>query len=60
MGGDRSIWRPRCIEQMKALSVFCPLLVVLATELAHRVGDRERRRENWVSTTCSCFWNSER
>lgn len=34
---------PCCTEQLNALSLFCPLLVVLATELAHR--NRERGRE---------------
>lgn len=34
---------PRCTEQLNALSLFCSLLVVLATELAHR--DREREQE---------------
>lgn len=34
---------PCCSEQLKALSLFCLLLVVLATELAHR--NRESGRE---------------
>lgn len=36
---------PCCTEQLSALSLFCSLLVVFATELAHRDTERERRRE---------------
>ena len=32
-------------EQLNALSLFCSLLVVLATELAHRERNRKRVRE---------------
>lgn len=49
---ERSEWEgigpygdPCCNEQVNALSLFCLLLVVLTTELAHR--DRESR--------CCCF-----
>lgn len=36
---------PCCTEQLNALSLFCSLLVVLATELAHRDIERETERE---------------
>ncbi len=36
---------PCCTEQLNALSLFCSLLVVLATELAHRDTERKRERE---------------
>lgn len=36
---------PCCPEQPNALSLFCSLLVVLATELAHRERNRKRDRE---------------
>ena len=49
---------PCCIEQLNALSLFCSLLVVLATELAHRDIERETERESLVSTTSCCFCNS--
>lgn len=52
---------PCCTEQLNALSLFCSLLVVLATELAHRdterEGERERERAGSLST-CGCFCNS--
>lgn len=48
---------PCCPEQLKALSLFYSLLVVLATELAHRKRNR-REGERWVSTTCCCCCNS--
>lgn len=49
---------PCCTEQVNTLSLFCSLLVVLATELAHSQGEREGVRENWISLTCCCYCNS--
>lgn len=40
---------PCCTEQVNTLSLFCSLLVVLTTELAHRVGERERERDRFGS-----------
>lgn len=66
-------WDPCCTQQLSALSLFCSLLVVLATELAHRNregsrGERGRARSQQhvaVFTTanrnatdsCSCTVN---
>lgn len=48
---------PCCTEQLNALSLFCPLLVVQATELAHR--NREAERElalNNMLLVLFCFF----
>lgn len=36
---------PRCPEKLNVLSLFASLLVVLASELAERVRERERESE---------------
>lgn len=36
---------PCCTKQVNTLSLFCSLLVVLATELAHSQGGREKGSE---------------